>query len=223
MSKVKVKLQTGRFDAAMRKLFEFSRRDVAVVMKEQIRGFAGMVGDLTPPNRGARRGTAAKKAGEATLESDIRNSFTPVHPNHSEITGRAMDAVVKANRGGGKRRVKLKANAPKASRGDITKMVKRKKKNVGWLAGAWHSAARKFGSIKGPAWIKRHKGRAKGWSRLRLSSTKAVIDVANAVRFASNVDGLSRRLQWALNAQARKMERRAQYFFDRRAKRSGLK
>lgn len=224
MSDVRMQFDTSRFEAAFGRLMEFSRRDVEVVMREQIRGFVRTVADLTPPNRGGRRGQAAKRAGEAAVEGDIRNAFEPVHPRRADITPAEMPGEVKRLRSGGKKRIRVRPQgARKASRGDITRLVREKKRGVGFLAGAWLTASSRFGSVRAPAWMTRHQGRAPGWAKLRVSPSRAVADIANAVRYASGIDRLPRRVQAALDIQAKKMNRRAEYFFQRRAQRAGLK
>ncbi len=200
-----------------------SRRDIGLVMKQQMKGFARYMVDLTPPNRGGTRGVAAKKSGEKAIEGDIRNSFEAVHPNRAEISMAEMPGIVKGLRQGGRKRIRTKvANARKASRGDITKFVRIRKKRVGHLAGAWIKAGLKFGKIAAPAWIKRHLPTTKGFGRFKRGTNKIVAEIVNAVKFASDINGLERRAQYALNAQARKMNRQVDHRLERIAKRSGF-
>ena len=187
---------------------EGSRRDIGVVIKQQLRVFSRQMVDLTPPARGGTRGVAAKKSGESAVEGDIRNSFEPVHPNRADITIGEMPAVVKSLRQGGKKRIRRRVpNARKAARGDITKLVRQRKKRVGHLAAAWIRAGKHFGRVASPAWVNRHTSTTKGYGRFRQALNKIVAEVTNAVSFAGSIYGLERRSQWALNNQARKMNR----------------
>ena len=219
----KIKIDTKPFEQALHRYMEGSRREIGVVIKQQLRSFSRYMVDLTPPARGGTRGTAAKKSGEKAVEGDIRNSFEPVHPNRADITYAEMPQVVKSLRQGGKKRIRHRVpNARKASRGDITKLVKARKKKVGMLGAAWIKAGQKFGKVGAPAWITRHMSRTSGFGRFRQALNKVFAEVTNAVSFAGSIHGLKRRAQYALNAQARKMNRQVDHRLQRAAKRNRL-
>lgn len=220
----KFKVDTKEFDGALRRYMQGSRREIGVVIKQQLRGFSRKMVDLTPPARGATRGTAAKRLGEKAIEGDIRNAFEPVHPNRAEISYSEMPAVVKAARGGRGRRLRRRLpGARKAARGDITKLVKARKKRVGKLGAAWIKAGRKFGNVRGPAWLTRHMNRTKGFGRFSQSIRRIVGEVTNAVSYAGDIHGLERRAQFALNSQARKMNRQVDHRIQQAAKRAGFR
>ena len=220
----KIKIDTKPFETALHRYMEGSRREIGTVLKQQLRVFSRDMVDLTPPARGSTRGVAAKKSGEKAVEGDIRNAFEPVHPNRADITYSEMPRVVKSLRQGGKKRIKHRVpNARKASRGDITKLVKARKKKVGMLGAAWVKAGRSaFGKVAAPAWISRHMGRTKGFGKFRQALNRAFAEVTNAVSFAGNIHGLQRRAQFALNAQARKMNAQVDHRLEQQAKKNRL-
>ena len=221
MAATKFTFNIKEFEEGMKELMEYSRRDVAVVLAEQVKGFSRLVIDLTPPARGGTRGQAAKQLGNKTIDGDVRSLFMPVHPNNADIKLPEMESVLNARRVKG-RVASSPVDRRKAARGDITLLVKKKQAKVGFLAGAWITATRKLGQIAAPAWVKRHSGKAKGSTKFRIELNKAIADITNAVPYASNVDGFERRVQAALNIQGRKMKRRAEHFMTQRAKKAGF-
>ena len=88
---------------------------------------------------------------------------------------------------------------------EVDAYIKDIQKRVGWLAAGWNMAAAKFG-IEPPAWIWRHSAPGKADLVITDTSLKAVM--TNGVKYASQVEDLVRRLDWALDYQAGAMERR---------------
>ncbi len=82
-------------------------------------------------------------------------------------------------------------------------------KKVGKLASGWNAAAEGLG-YKAPAWIRRH-GSSRGDVLLQLEGDDMHVTISNQVKFAGSVKGLQRRVQSALDMQARAMERRVSY------------
>ena len=93
-------------------------------------------------------------------------------------------------------------------------------KRVGWMAAGWNQAAALLG-YRPPAWIWRHS--APGYGTLTVDDQGVRIKMTNAVRYASQVGDMRRRVQYALDSQAKKMINTANKFFENMWKTSGFK
>ncbi len=73
-----------------------------------------------------------------------------------------------------------------------------------------------------PAWITRH-GTRYGRCVIRVGAASMSIAVVNSVRFAGDVRGLERRVQWALDNRARQMDKQMDdYAVKQAARAAGL-
>lgn len=192
---------------------------------------------VTPPfsaktksSRGTKRGgaksaTAAKRAGIAAVSRDMGKFLQPVDLKGSRrithVFGRAVDPPIvvptkekwpdvaaalrhtrqgqnKSNRG---RRMKLYVSRPKFDR-----LARAKAKNVGMLGAGYAPAAARLG-VKLPAFMLRHAGRGEGSIRIDHRGGGMRIVILNAVRYADSVDGLRRRIEFAVQAQKGAMAR----------------
>lgn len=91
---------------------------------------------------------------------------------------------------------------------------------VGLLASGWNAAAAKLG-LKLPAWITRH-GTSRGEIELRITETHFTILITNSVKFAGEVKGLERRVQFALDNRGNQMMRRLEHVFAGEARKAGF-
>lgn len=71
-----IKLDATRFNAALQRTAQYSKRDAPTLLREQARGFIRRVVDLTPPGNG-KADAAARKRGEAAVSVDLRRIFKP--------------------------------------------------------------------------------------------------------------------------------------------------
>lgn len=176
-------------------------------MREQVRGVIRNLLFLTPPNRGSsigRSGVKAKKMGEAAIASDVRNVFMGTHPSRSEVSSLGeMSKIMKSKKRGTSIRIKRAVNQTKASRSQITRLIKQKQSRVGYFASAWGTAAQSIGSVRVPAWIARHS--APGRSSIQEKPNGISASITNAVEWADQVYGMRSRINAALSIQARKM------------------
>jgi hypothetical protein len=99
----------------------------------------------------------------------------------------------------------------------INKVLKR----VGMLAAGWNASAIKLGA-KLPAWIKRH-GHGGGQCLIEETPRGIRIRMENAVGFATKVRGLDRRIKWAIESQAKAMERAADNIMRKVGQRAGFR
>ena len=94
-------------------------------------------------------------------------------------------------------------------------------KKVGLLMAGWNASAAKLGT-KLPAWTSRH-GTGGGRCAVTKTRTGIRIRLENMVGFVTRVQGLERRVQWALNAQAGALERAADAIMRKTARRVGFR
>lgn len=99
----------------------------------------------------------------------------------------------------------------------IAKVLRR----VGYLAAGWNASALKLGA-KLPAWITRQ-GHGNGQCLVEESANGIRIRMENMVGFATKVRGLERRIQWALDTQAKAMERAVTNIIRKNARRAGFR
>lgn len=99
---------------------------------------------------------------------------------------------------------------------EVRKILKRQ---VGILAAGWNAGAKKLG-VKLPAWVTRH-GTAFGECVVTITRDTFRIELGNVVNFVGNVKGYERRMQRAVDFQAAKMQREADYLVRKAIKQSG--
>lgn len=170
------------------------------------------------------KGDDARKQGEAAVESDIRKLFQvrkkrPKNPCdipsvHKRFRSSSDGRVhIKLNRGVIDKRYHVLAS-------DLNAYIALKKKQVGILTAGWVEAGKSIGGIKAPKWISKHS--AKGSGKITVSSSRITFKASNDVPYAGQVADFQRRITYALDAQAGKLERQIENYEKRRMKKSGL-
>lgn len=183
-------LDRTKFDAALKRFRGLSKKAVGVVLKEQARGVLRKVTDFTPPGGGGVQGTEAKKRGEAKVVGDIRKLME--RGRGKNVSAEAAADIHRRNRDSRGRVRRELSPKIKVRASDLAKLIRDKKRMVGFLASGWKAAASKFGA-RLPAWINRHAGPGSG--RVRLNATMVEVSATNSVSYASRMD-IERRLQW---------------------------
>lgn len=102
---------------------------------------------------------------------------------------------------------------------DFKRFIAVLQKGVGILAAGWNASADKLG-VKLPAWVKRH-GSASGSLVEVDKAGRFRLELNNEVPFVGNVRAYERRVQRALDFQARKMNRQADYLLNESLKQAG--
>lgn len=92
---------------------------------------------------------------------------------------------------------------------------------VGWYAGGTAPIAKLLG-VPMPNYMRRHASSSPGWAREQIGESRMTISFENRVNFRSVDRDMERRLQWAYDIQAKKMERRLPYLARHAAKTAGL-
>ncbi len=94
-------------------------------------------------------------------------------------------------------------------------------KEVGTLAAGWVASAAKLG-VSIPAWVKRHGG-SHGQAVISDTGSRFRIELSNALPFVTNVAGYERRVQNAVNYQAKAMNRQADFLQKKAIREAGWK
>ena len=131
-----------------------------------------------------------------------------------------MLAILRSQRRSGSMRVAKGGGKTKAPRALIAELIKAKKARVGYLASAWATAARDVGKIRVPAWVSRHA--APGSTAIRVREASITATITNAVEWAAKVNGLRARVNAALRAQSRAMEKRLLFYLINVKNKSGF-
>lgn len=195
-----VEFDKRAFDQALKAFRAHSRKAVGQVLREQAKGVLKKIVEFTPPGSHKIQGSDAKKRGESKVESDIRKLMEP--GRGKELSSDSPADIHRRNRDRRGRVRRELSPKIKVRAGDLARLIREKKRMVGFLASGWRAAADKFGA-KIPNWIRRHSGQ--GSSKEKSSSVMVEVSATNSVDYASSGD-MERRVQQALNGQTRSIE-----------------
>lgn len=219
MPELSLDFDTTKFERSIASLSRYVKTDGPTLLKQQARGFVRRVIDMTPPGSERVRGASAKRQGEMAVRADMRKLFTPrrfkvkTKAKHTDLAALHKRHRNQRGRVNGRPRYSVKTE-------DFRTYEKEMLAQIGTLAAGWNAAARALG-VRVPAWISRH-GSRYGTVEIRLSGNTIWITVSNKVPFVGSVGDLSRRVQFALNAQADAMERQIKVLLAKAAKKAGL-
>lgn len=257
---------------AIGRLLDETKRDHAVVLREQGRGILRNIIEITPPAQGKLTKTAstsagvpdipgAKQRGENVIKSNIAqvlygvpadrmSRFTEEWEGDFAHAGAKKVGVMKRKLLRTAGEVKAWHQARRTKRGRVPKINKlattgirrrdlfyldvgyttdsilnayrkRQLAKVGLLSSGWNAAATALG-VRLPRWIARH-GTLHGSARIKTGAHSIEITAENAIRYAGDVEGLPRRIQWAVQRQAEAIIRRSEHRLKQSAKKSGFK
>jgi hypothetical protein len=210
-----LKFDDSAFRAALKRFEANSKRSRSEVLKDQARLFVRDVILITPPNKDFKLN---RKGGEAAVSNDIRKIFRQSKARDAISDPSDIHARFRDKRTGRVNKRNLKAKYRVAN---LAAYIQKELERVGILASGWNAAAAKLGA-KVPDWIARH-GTGRGTIKITVSLAEVRITITNAVKFASGVDGLVRRVQAALDTRAGAMNRQVDHYQQRAAKEAGFK
>jgi len=209
-------LNTDAFNRALSEFMAGSKREAVVVLKEQARGIMRNLFEVTPPGRPKLGSGKARKRGRDNVKADVLKVVRPVKRNPQETD---VAALIKPRRRDG--RVRREVNPRITVPLDAFKAyVARKQAMVGFLASGWNEAAARLG-VKPAAWIWQNEG--PGDLQIIITDKGIRIIATNKVKYASSISQLRSRLQWAVDQQRRKIERRLKKFHAEQAQKAGFK
>jgi hypothetical protein len=193
-----------KFDSALKQFRALSKKAVGTVLKEQARGIMRRVAEFTPPGGKGVQGQEAKKRGEAKVAGDIFKLME--RGRKKEISSEAPADIHRRNRDARGRVRRELSPKIKVRASDLAKLLRDKKRMVGFLASGWKAAASKF-NARLPAWVARHSG--PGSAKVRSDAAMVEVSATNSVAYASRLD-IDRRIQSAIDSQAGAMLRQVE-------------
>ena len=245
-----ISFDTSKLRAALRTYQLATLKDTDTVVRDAARNFVKKAAAVTPPATG-KLNSEAKKRGERNVIGDLNHIFVGLSPGlfakfeklraqglpelrtkSGRVIVRSTDIAVPSIKGWhyANRRRAGRVRSGRCSSAGIRAVIlaQRKKdyqqrvlKKVGLLMSGWNASAAKLGT-KLPAWTSRH-GTGRGRCAVTKTRTGIRIRLENMVGFVTRVQGLERRVQWALNAQAGALERAADAIMRKTARRVGFR
>lgn len=225
--KARIKLDPKPLAGTLAAMLSQTRRDKNTVCGDVGKTLLRRIVALTPPGNAktnGERGTAlprdAQKRGQEKVKADILKLMEGVAVRRAERSASEIPAIHAAARKAGV--VKGKARSPKITvpLRALNAYIKRKVAQVGRLAAGWKKAAHKLG-INLPGWVEKHN--APGDGSIKITPDRVRIKLTNAVRYASDVAALYRRVRSAMAGQQKAMEDRMKKKAEQAAERAGLK
>lgn len=214
------KLDASRFIRGLTAAIPTSRKDASALLLMQGRGLMKTVIAITPPGSSHKENSNdAKWRGELMVESDMRKVVAPTRRKSAKPIDIAAAINARRNKRTGRVR-KSKQEPIYVPTADFSRELKRRKGLVGTLAAGWKEAARFVGYNRVPAWIMRHS--TPGHAKLTVTGQEITLTVTNASRFASDIKGMQRRVQWALNLQGKRMVDAADHYWAKKFRQAGF-
>lgn len=248
-----IELDPTRFNAAMETLGALTTREIKVEMFAQARGIIIEAYGIIPPATGRTRGekvsdfdNAAQLRGEKKIDRDLRGIFAPVvlrgerridhlfgdtdpdvrkkppyvvktterHPDIKQIYD-TRDARRRGSRLSRGQRSAYYVDARKLE--DLARTLKSR---VGFAAAGFNAAAQAL-KARIPKYAK---GKASpGSIQITANERRIRIVFTNDVEFIDNIPDIKRKLQYALDLQAAKIERQIPHILAKAGKLSGFK
>jgi hypothetical protein len=245
-----ISFDTSKLRAALRTYQLATLKDTDTVVRDAARNFVKKAAAVTPPATG-KLNSEAKKRGERNVIGDLNHIFVGLSPGlfakfeklrtqglpelrtkSGRVIVRSTDIAVPSIKGwhyANRRRAGRVRSGRRSSAGIRAVILAQRKKDyqqrvlkkVGLLMSGWNASAAKLGT-KLPAWTSRH-GTGGGRCAVTKTRTSIRIRLENMVGFVTRVQGLERRVQWALNAQAGALERAADAIMRKTARRVGFR
>lgn len=218
---------TSKIRASAQRLKPLVKKSRAELMKGAARGFVKDIVAITPPASQGSSGAAAKKAGENAVLGDVLKLAQPVvavgrGAQKQLVSATELLAAHARSRNGANGRVNPRSRKEKllVAQQVAVRVITQLQKRVGWLAAGWNKAASHLG-VRLPAWVRRH-GDSYGEVKAEVTATKFRLELGNVVRFVGNVRDYGRRVQRALDYQANKLDRQADYLMKKAVKAAGF-
>lgn len=192
--------------------------------------FVKNVVDITPPATG-RADTSARQRGELAILDDLLKIALPAQAE-GVTRAKAKELFASAEE---LLEVYARARAPSTGRvnprnrkerllveqREFQRALKEIQKRVGWLAAALNAAAAKLG-FRLPSWISRH-GSKYGSIEVLSGSSGIKIRIIQNVPFADNVQGYSRKWNFALEKETKALANQVKAIVQKKARKAGFK
>lgn len=213
----RIHLGSEPFKRALRNTLAHTKREGFVVLREQARGVLRRIINTTPPSNQKHKGKAAHTAGKRTVAAQIGKIMQGV-PSKQAVT-RDIEGIHAGARVEGRVKGRMRSNRKKVPQRELKAYIRKMQAKVGFLASGWKAAAAKL-QISLPQWIAGHS--APGAGEVKTSSSGIKVVMRNAVKYADNISGMTRRIDSALRYQTWAMNNRLRKMMENAAKRAGL-
>lgn len=245
-------ISSARHEAALQRLMSTSKRTAAEVMKQEARLVFTEVAKVTPPSHGKVTGRQAEKHAKTKIAAEIHSLYGTAGDAYDLIAQKSAatagafwflhssDETAAANGilreatgsilypfdGGAHHRRNFRRRGrsfryfvtdPEALNDYVTQQQER----VWWLASGWSDALQALG-VRLPYGVDRHSA-SPGTLRIQATSQRIVITMLNEVSYASEVDDIRRRIRWAMDVRADRMQLNWDNYLSRLARESGMK
>lgn len=216
MGDITIKVDDKAFRRALQNYAAGSQRSFQEVLKHQAGLFVKDVVSVTPPSQGK----TSPKLGYAAVKADISRALRDQDESMVAAGEQRGDPATLHRKVRNKYTGRVVPNVKQQPAMGVGAYIKKMLGQVGILSSGWNAAASRL-KVKLPAWVTRH-GTKRGQVELRFGKREIVIVVTNAVKFAGNIKGIGRRVQWALNKRTRSLIRQVDYANTQAARRVGL-
>lgn len=248
-----ITLDYYRFEAAAGKLSAIVDDDLSDFMEVQAKGIMVELFKVTPPASGAKASAStAMKRGQETINRDLAGLFKPVQikgtrtinhlfgdfnpsgvgrqppyvvPTRETVPNPEAIYLARVNK-----RSRIASLSGFISRGrrqayyvaeeKLEALRKKLHARVGWLASGWNKAANALKAAI-PAYARKHN--APGDVKIEVTGWRIRITFENNVSYGPQIAGIERRMQFAIDKQAGKMERQIPHVLKAAAEKSGFK
>jgi hypothetical protein len=232
MSQTAAKFDASHFQRTFRRFVQVAKKDAHTELRVQARGFIKELIGITPPGIVGRSAALAKKIGENEIVSNITQLMVGVTLEGKTGKNR-LDTRTQLTA----EELYLRFRNPSSHSGrvnprnlghpyflpahEVNALLRRLIDRVGILMSGWSAAAIALGANV-PAWVKRH-GTSNGAIHVVINFQGMKITMINNIRFADNVQGLEKRIQFALTRQASKMENQMKAILTKAGEKAGFK
>jgi hypothetical protein len=244
-------VRSSAHEAALQRVLMTSKRAAVEVLKGEARILFKNVAAYTPPAHAGTTGRAAETHAKAKVAADIRSLYgTPgeaydLLPQHdgqadafwgyykrgeireaSDLLRAATGSILAPFDAG----VHHKRNFRRRARNfrffvsdpeELTLYVQMEQENIWWLASGWQDALTALG-VKGlPYGTAKHN--APGRLKVDITTGSIEITMTNEVAYARQIKDIQRRIQWAMQLRADRMQRNWDNYLTKIAAGSGMK
>ena len=227
-----ITVDTRKFDQALKAFALVAKKDLEAAFRQQMKGVAEELINVTPPSHKGVTGAAAKRHGEQAIINNISKLMIPV-----TVAGRRGKQRIDEKSGLTAEALYLKFRNPQSAGGrvnvrnlgrpyfipapEVNALLRRLLSLVGTLSSGWVPAALML-NAKVPGWVSRHSS-GNGSASIRRSPGQYLVRFANRIRFASEVKGLERQIQFAFTRQTSKMENQIEAILTKAGRKAGFK
>lgn len=247
-----VTVTSSKHEAALQRLLSTSKRTGEEVLRERAKVVFNTVARYTPPAHAGTLGKQAETHAKAKVASDIYSIYGTPNDAYAAVQAkspgqadpmwwllkhgdvRGASDIVRETTGSiiapfddgahhrrnfrrRSRNFRFFVSDPK----NLKAYVQLEQEQVWWLASGWEPALAALGVRNIPYGITKHG--APGTLKVEVSAQKIVVTMVNNVGYAGEVQGIERRIAWAMDRDTDTMQRMWDNFMQKLSGQTGLK